>query len=645
METASRIVLTFLLNSLWQAALVAIVAFVACRAMRHGPARHRYAVWAAAFVASVALPLASVRATAGPPRLYIDAVAPVAAASHAAHIGTAASAPAQPAASRATVSLAGATATALLAAYCLFLLFQLGRFSLAWSRTVRIRSAASPAALPAAVRQVWDCCSRAFGIADAQLLFSATVSGPVAAGRAIILPAGLSESGSEEMLTTAIGHEMAHLARRDFGWNLFFELAGLPIGYHPAAWLMRRGIEQSREMACDELVTARLLAPRVYARSIMTIAAQSMALPSPGCTLGVFDGNNLEERIRRLAEGRAANLKRARLLFAGALAGVAACAVVASGLAISARAQTGWQDDLQAAETAYDTRDYKTAAAHFQSVLAHDSTNRQALQGMMMLSVSTKQYDDARSWALKMISAHPRETAGYYTLGFVDWVTIYPAVQQARLTLGIQPQDRNYISDATVRESLRKQYLPSLEDGFRMLQIALQIDPQYSDAMAYMNLLFRLKANLMETPAESDAAIAQADGWVQKAIAARKATGAPAHNGAWVAAPPPPPPPPPPQSQAKLDQTGQQPASATAPSPRANAREANNMWQVVGAPNVSANDLVQQLIGKGFRPVEAVQNVGENMVRVFVGPYSTPEALQKAKTDLEASGFAPLRVW
>ena len=52
METISRSLLTFLLNSLWQIPVAAAVAALVCRCMRRGPASHRHAVWVAALVAS-----------------------------------------------------------------------------------------------------------------------------------------------------------------------------------------------------------------------------------------------------------------------------------------------------------------------------------------------------------------------------------------------------------------------------------------------------------------------------------------------------------------------------------------------------------------------------------------------------------------
>ena len=60
METVSRYLLTFLLNSLWQIPLAAAVAALACRLMRNGPASHRHAAVA------VPVPAAPVPAAATP---------------------------------------------------------------------------------------------------------------------------------------------------------------------------------------------------------------------------------------------------------------------------------------------------------------------------------------------------------------------------------------------------------------------------------------------------------------------------------------------------------------------------------------------------------------------------------------------------
>lgn len=604
METISRYLLTFLLNSLWQIPLIAAVAALASRLMRSGPAAHRHAVWVAALAVAVLLPIGGMRredpATA--PHFDASLVTPAAAPAWQAaraQVSAAASIPSAPAPP--TISLAETTAAILIGVYLMFVLFRVSRLAAAAIRTVALRRSAHTAPIPRVLENVLDRCQTAFGVTDVELLFSDRISGPVTAGRAIVLPESLRDEASEELLTTAIGHEMAHVARRDFACNLFFEILRLPVSFHPAAWLIRRGIVGAREVACDEMVAGRLIGASAYARSIMSIAAGITSPARLEPTLGVLDGDNLEERIRRLAAQPAANLKRARLLLATALAALAICAVAASSLALTARAQDGASDLMKSATAAYNAGNYQEATKlyenavkleptnvkaklslanallrqyvpgsdpanpvvalakqQFLDTLALDPKNKPALEGMMMLLVNTKQLAEAHDWALKIIQVDASDRNAYYTAGFVDWALTYPDYAAARKAAGMQPADPGNIPDASLRQSLRTQHGAQIEDGFRMLQIALQLKPGYSDAMAYMNLLYRIQAGMDDTPEQAAGDIAKANSWVGQAVAAQRAAAqdrAKASNpndmsgqssGALVAAPPPPPPPPPP---------------------------------------------------------------------------------------------------
>lgn len=99
------------------------------------------------------------------------------------------------------------------------------------------------------------------------------------------------------------------------------------------------------------------------------MASEMTVLPRPGYTLGVFDGDILEERIRHLVERPAADLKHARLLLVTALSTLAICAVVASSLALTARAQTAAHALMKQAEVAYNRGDYQEAAQQFESAV------------------------------------------------------------------------------------------------------------------------------------------------------------------------------------------------------------------------------------------------------------------------------------
>ena len=120
----------------------------------------------------------------------------------------------------------------------------------------------------------------------------------------ILLPTAFCSGADESRLLSVIGHEMAHVARRDFLSNLICELVSLPIAFHPLTFLIKRQIDRTRELACDELVTSHVLAPRVYARSLLWAADVSRQYSSQTFMLSIFDGKILEERIMRLTRNK-----------------------------------------------------------------------------------------------------------------------------------------------------------------------------------------------------------------------------------------------------------------------------------------------------------------------------------------------------
>src|SRR6266851_5039308 len=225
METISRSLVTFLLNSLWQVPVAAAVAALACRFMRNGPANHRNAVWVAALAAAILLPLASLRRgeLTATPQFDASLAGRLAAVESAPSLANKAPLAVSPELASRTIPVADTTAAILLGAYFLFVLFRVSRLARASIRTVQIRRTARTSALPKLLEGEWTRCQEGFGLNGVELLFSGHISGPVTAGGAIILPETLLTEQSEDVLTTVIGHEMAHIARRDFACNFLYE--------------------------------------------------------------------------------------------------------------------------------------------------------------------------------------------------------------------------------------------------------------------------------------------------------------------------------------------------------------------------------------------------------------------------------------
>jgi TonB family protein len=364
MDALSRLTALFLLNALWQIALVTAIAMLLDRWLRSAPSRYRHLLWMMAVGAVIALPVASTR------RRIADATASVVASAAAdqalwpvpapplrpTRVSRAASARAflrkAMAGAHPAIRIPRTPARDALALYAAFLVIMLVRFARAWLRTREIRRNASTAQdSPLATRRspLAQTLAAVADPAGASILWSSEVPGPVTVGArhpTIILPLRLLDPAAEDDLKAALAHELAHVRRRDYLSNLLSELLLLPVAFHPVAWTIRRHLAESRELACDELA-ATALNPARYARSLVRMAHQisDLALPAapgPDYTLGVFDADILEERVMRLLKPRARMRLAKCSLFCAALCIAASCvAAAAFSMAPAQAGQTG----------------------------------------------------------------------------------------------------------------------------------------------------------------------------------------------------------------------------------------------------------------------------------------------------------------
>src|SRR5258708_1286519 len=88
--------------------------------------------------------------------------------------------------------------------------------------------------------------------------------------------------------------------------------------------------------------------------------------------------------------------------------------------------------------------------------------------------------------------------------------------------MGMKPEDPGPFKDKKIREEYKIKYRPMLDEGVANMQKALDIDKEYDEAMAYLNLLIRYRADLDDTTEEYKKDIEEADNWVQKALATKK---------------------------------------------------------------------------------------------------------------------------
>jgi len=310
MRTISQLLLTFLLNACWQIPLVAALAtFCACL-LRRSSVRYRHLLWVAALLISFVVPAITSS------RILIDGFA-LATAQQAGAIEQSTvkpddsaflaqtTTPVAPVVTTSAIQLSRNLAASLILFYFIFLSCRAYKLARAWKTTRVIRRTARAIEPSDLLESIVARCQSSIGSRSVQILCSDSVPVPITFGffqPLIILPEHLLREGNADLLTSAIGHEIIHVARRDYILNLVYELIYLPLSFNPAAAVLSRRIKQTRELCCDELVAERVLDAHVYARSLVKLAGAAAPLRrlSITTTVGIADADILEVRIMSL---------------------------------------------------------------------------------------------------------------------------------------------------------------------------------------------------------------------------------------------------------------------------------------------------------------------------------------------------------
>jgi tetratricopeptide (TPR) repeat protein len=185
------------------------------------------------------------------------------------------------------------------------------------------------------------------------------------------------------------------------------------------------------------------------------------------------------------------------------------------------------QQYIPGAESPENQQMAQAAHDHFQKTLdqvkPESPEGKVAIASIASLYLNQKKWDEAQKWYEKMTVIDPQNKEAFYSLGFISWSKWYPAYGTARAELHMRQEDPGPIKDKKVKEELKAKWLPVIQAGLQALDKALQIDPEYEDAMAYENLLIREQADLTDTKEEYEKQIKIAENWVDKVMATKKA--------------------------------------------------------------------------------------------------------------------------
>jgi len=161
----------------------------------------------------------------------------------------------------------------------------------------------------------------------------------------------------------------------------------------------------------------------------------------------------------------------------------------------------------------------------FQVVLAKDPNDLTALKQIASISRNIKKMDQAKEYERKVIAVDPNDAEAYYTIGVVDWMQAYKSAVAILAADGLTDDGNGNVKKSKgACQKLVEANTAPVAEGLDVLQKAVSINPNYEEAMTYLNLMERRKADLeCGDDAARKADLASADDWTQKSMGARKA--------------------------------------------------------------------------------------------------------------------------
>jgi tetratricopeptide (TPR) repeat protein len=183
------------------------------------------------------------------------------------------------------------------------------------------------------------------------------------------------------------------------------------------------------------------------------------------------------------------------------------------------------QNVVQGLDSPENLKTAQDAIDIFQQVLDKDPSDVNSIKQIAGIYFSIKKLDDARTWQKKVLAVDPKDAEAAYTIGVIDWTkahqNVLTALGEANLT---DDGSGNAKAPKKILDEIKDKNSTIVDEGLQYLNQAVANRDNYDDAMVYLNLLYRRKADL---DAGNDAArkadVAAADDWRTKAMGTRKA--------------------------------------------------------------------------------------------------------------------------
>jgi tetratricopeptide (TPR) repeat protein len=188
------------------------------------------------------------------------------------------------------------------------------------------------------------------------------------------------------------------------------------------------------------------------------------------------------------------------------------------------------QQYIPGADTPDNNKMAEQAIDQYQHVLDMNPARDQKVnsaKGIAYLYLNMKKFDEAKKFYRMAGDVDPNDPEPYYSVGVIDWTACYQPRMEERAKLGMKPEDNLSAKNKDQKKActeLKAKNMPSIQEGIDSLNKAIQLRPDYDDAMAYLNLMYREKADVeCDDPAARQEDLKTADHWVDQTLSTKKA--------------------------------------------------------------------------------------------------------------------------
>ena len=183
------------------------------------------------------------------------------------------------------------------------------------------------------------------------------------------------------------------------------------------------------------------------------------------------------------------------------------------------------QNVVPGLDTPDNLKNAQQAISIFQEVLAKDPNDVNSLKQIAAIYFSVNKLNEAKDWQKKVLAVDPKDPEAAYIVGVIDWTTAHKQTLAVLVPAGLNDDgEGNVKAPKKLLEQIANENGPIVDEGLKYLNQAVQNRSNYDDAMTYLNLMYRRKADVdFKDAAAVKDDVAQAKDWTTKAMGTRKA--------------------------------------------------------------------------------------------------------------------------